>query len=495
MSVNSGLVSGDWYITLDWSVEYPSGSTAQITTRVDVVNSYANVSSGASITTTVNGSSQTQTIAPVSGAGTKRGANLTWTVPRGTSDHSVGISARATMPGAYVAAYRNGTSCSASVGISATVHNTFTYNANGGTVNGGSTWSNTKWYGSHYYIPTLTMVRSGYEFLGWAESSTATTATKHAGDEETRDQAITWYAVWKRSYIPPTIGTYTATRSNAAGTANDEGTYASVSCQWSVDTTISSDNVVSKVTAAWRKRGESTWGSEVALTAGGTTSGTATGVIGTVTDSDTGALQTGYAYDIRVTVSDSGGSSTQTTIITPTFYTIDFLSGGKGVAIGKAATDAGLDVAMDATFDGAMTHGGSHVVVADQLFYHGGGSPLPLGTGTLTFPNGRSLKDYYQIEVTLTKYANKDFNYCVSRAPVLQDYGELQARGCAVWYYMASSTTYQIDMCAWCAKGNSVYTGGYKFVNIPINGTMLTAGTDNDTGPWGIRSVIGYRWA
>lgn len=344
MSVNSGWVSGDWYITLDWSVKYPSGSTAQITTRVDVVNKYASVSSGASITTTVNGSSQTQTIAPVSGAGTKRGANLTWTVPRGTSDHSVSISARATMPGAYVAAYRNGTSCSASAAITATEHHTFTYDANGGTVNGGTTWQNTKWYGSHYYIPTLTMVRSGYEFLGWAESSTATAATKHAGDEETRDQAITWYAVWKTSYVAPTIGTLTATRSDSAGNALDSGTYATVSCQWSVDTTISPSNVVSSVTVAWRRRGDSTWSDEVTLTAGGTSSGTATGVVGT--------FDTSYAYDLRATVSDSGGSATQTTVVTPTFYLLDLLKGGRGLAIGKAATSEGLDVGMAMSYEG-----------------------------------------------------------------------------------------------------------------------------------------------
>lgn len=352
-TVYSGWVAGDdWRIKLDYSVANLSGNVARITTCASIQNQYASVSSGASVTTTVNGQTYTQTISPVSGAGIKGGVTRTWDVPRGTSNHSVAISARATMPGSSLGSYRSGASVSASVGVTATDHHTFTYNGNGGTVNGSATWSNVKWCGSHYYIPTLTMARSGYEFLGWAESSTATAATKHAGDEETRDQAITWYAVWKRSYIPPTIGTYTATRSNAAGTANDEGTYASISCQWSVDTTISSDNVVSKVTAAWRKRGESTWGSEVALTAGGTTSGTATGVIGTVTDSDTGAFQTGYAYDVRVTVSDSGGSTTQTTIITPTFYLLDFLKGGKGLAIGKAATSEGLDVGMAMSYEG-----------------------------------------------------------------------------------------------------------------------------------------------
>lgn len=487
-TVSSGWVGGDdWQIRLDYSIRNINGNTAQITCTSSINNQYASINSGAVVRTTVNGSTYQQTIAPVKGSGVKWGTANAWNVHRAHGNTNYGINVTATMPGSSLSSYRGGTYLNTSVTAEAAEHHTFTYNANGGTVNGSGTYSNTKWYGEHYYIPSLTMARDGYDFLGWAESSTATSATKQPGNEETRDQNLTFYAVWKRRYIPPAIGKLTATRSDSAGTALDTGTYAKVTCEWSVDTTLKADNTVSSVTVAARKRGDTEWGSEVTLTAGGTTSGTATGVVGT--------FDVGYAYDLRVTVTDPGGNATQTTVITPSFFTMDFLKGGKGVAIGKAATDAGLDVAMDATFDGAMTHGGSHVVVADQLFYHGGGSPLPLGTDTLTFPNGRSLKDYYQIEVTLTKYANKDFNYCVSRAPVLQDYGELQARGCAVWWYTASSTTYQMDMCAWCAKGNSVYTGGYKFVNIPIGGTTLTAGTDGDTGPWGIRSVIGYRWA
>ena len=344
-TVYSGWVAGDdWRIKLDYSVANLSGNVARITTCASIQNQYASVSSGASVTTTVNGQTYTQTISPVSGAGIKGGATRTWDVPRGTSNHSVGISARATMPGSSLGSYKSGASVSASVGITATDHHTFTYNANGGTANGAGTYSNTKWYGSHYYIPTLTMVRDGYDFLGWAESSTATSATKHPGDEETRDQALTFYAVWKRRYIPPAIGKLTATRSDSSGTALDTGTYAKVTCEWSVDTTLKSDNAVSSITVAARKRGDAEWGSEVALTAGGTTSGTATGVVGT--------FDVGYAYDLRVTVTDPGGSATQTTVVTPSFFTMDVLKGGRGIAFGKAATDECLDVGMPMRFQG-----------------------------------------------------------------------------------------------------------------------------------------------
>lgn len=338
-TVSSGWVGGgDWQIRLDYSIADVNGNTARITCTSSINNRYASVNSGAVVRTTVNGSTYQQTIAPVKGAGVKWGAAHTWDVHRAHSNQNYNINVTATMPGSTLAAYRGGTFLNASVTAGAAESHTFTYNANGGTVNGAGTYSNTKWYGEHYYIPTLTMARDGYDFLGWAESASATTATKHAGDEETRDQTLTFYAVWNRRYIPPAIGKLTATRSDSAGTALDTGTYAKVTCEWSVDTTLKSDNAVSSVTVAARKRGETEWGSEVALKAGGTTSGTATSVVGT--------FDVGYAYDLRVTVTDPGGAATQTTIITPTFFTIDVLKGGKGIAFGKAATAEGLDISM-----------------------------------------------------------------------------------------------------------------------------------------------------
>lgn len=339
-TVSSGWVGGDdWQIRLDYSISNINGNTARITCTSSINNRYASVSSGAVVRTTVNGSTYQQTIAPISGSGVKWGAQHTWDVHRGHGNQNYGINVTATMPGSSLSSYRGGTFLNTSVTASAADHHTFTYNANGGTVNGSGTYSNTKWYGEHYYIPNLTMARDGYDFLGWAESASATTATKHAGDEETRDQTLTFYAVWKRRYIPPAIGKLTATRSDSSGTALDTGTYAKVTCEWSVDTTLKSDNAVSSVTVAARKRGDTEWGSEVTLTAGGTTSGTATGVVGT--------FDVGYAYDLRVTVTDPGGSATQTTVVTPSFFTMDFLKGGKGIAFGKAATQEGLDVDMD----------------------------------------------------------------------------------------------------------------------------------------------------
>lgn len=341
----SGWVAGDdWRIRLDYSIANVDGDTARVTCQSSIQNQYASVRSGASVSTTVNGSTYTQTIAPVTGSGVKWGSTHTWDVPRQRGDSTYWIVVRATMPGSTLSSYRGGTSLSVSVTAQSVETHVITFDANGGTVDGGGTKAVTKYYGTRYYIGGFSMARDGYDFDSWASGRDGSGTKYHTGDEIPGDNTLTLYAQWNRRYIPPAIGRLTATRSDSAGTALDSGTYAKVSCEWSVDTTLSSSNAVSSVTVSARKRGDTAWGSEVALTAGGTTSGTATGVVGT--------FDIGYAYDLRVTVTDPGGAATQTTIITPTFFTMDVLAGGKGIAFGKAATQEGIDLGMPLLYEG-----------------------------------------------------------------------------------------------------------------------------------------------
>ena len=431
-TVSSGWVGGDdWQIRLDYSIANINGNTARITCTSSINNRYASVSSGAVVRTTVNGSTYQQTIAPISGSGVKWGAQHTWDVHRGHSNQNYGINVTATMPGSSLSSYRGGTSLNASVTASAADHHTFTYNANGGTVNGSGTYSNTKWYGEHYYIPNLTMARDGYDFLGWAESSSATSASKQPGNEETRDQNLTFYAVWKRRYIPPAIGKLTATRSDSSGTALDTGTYAKVTCEWSVDTTLKSDNAVSSVTVAARKRGDSEWGSEVALTAGGTTSGTATGVVGT--------FDVGYAYDLRVTVTDPGGSATQTTVVTPSFFTMDFLEGGRGIAFGKAATAEGVDFGIGLRKDG-LPYFPPHV---ETIFNSPSGTPA----GSVAI--SKDVTEFDAIRIYATKKDGADWNVVSSEAPVVTRGNKTGAFGSLIIFYQATTVTRQLAMIAW----------------------------------------------
>ena len=68
------------------------------------------------------------------------------------------------------------------------------YDLNGGT---GTFGSQVKNYGQDITLSDLIPTREGYEFIGWAESSTAESATYQPGATFTKDSNATLYAVWK----------------------------------------------------------------------------------------------------------------------------------------------------------------------------------------------------------------------------------------------------------------------------------------------------------
>ena len=82
------------------------------------------------------------------------------------------------------------------------------YDANGGT---GAPASQTKTHGSNLTLSSTIPTRTGYTFLGWSTSSSATSATYSAGDPFTTDADTTLYAVWK-------INTYTVSYDANGGT-------------------------------------------------------------------------------------------------------------------------------------------------------------------------------------------------------------------------------------------------------------------------------------
>ena len=99
------------------------------------------------------------------------------------------------------------------------------YNANGGT---GAPDSQTKEQGQPITLSDTVPTWSGHDFLGWASSSTATTAEYEAGASFYVDQTLTLYAVWRQS-------SYTISYNPNGGTgAPDAGTK-----QFNVNYTIS----------------------------------------------------------------------------------------------------------------------------------------------------------------------------------------------------------------------------------------------------------------
>jgi len=73
---------------------------------------------------------------------------------------------------------------------------TITFNANGGNPTPAKI---VKTAGVDITLPTDTLYKTGYDFLGWSESQTATKATYKPGDTYSKDKKATLYAVWKKT--------------------------------------------------------------------------------------------------------------------------------------------------------------------------------------------------------------------------------------------------------------------------------------------------------
>ncbi|MBQ4644377.1 MAG: InlB B-repeat-containing protein [Clostridia bacterium] len=79
---------------------------------------------------------------------------------------------------------------------------TVSYNANGGT---GAPSSQTKYHDTALILSTTIPTRSGYTFLGWSTSSTATSASYLAGSSFTSNANTTLYAVWQKDVVEPKV--------------------------------------------------------------------------------------------------------------------------------------------------------------------------------------------------------------------------------------------------------------------------------------------------
>lgn len=87
---------------------------------------------------------------------------------------------------------------------------TVRYNANGGS---GAPSSQTKTEDVALTLSYVTPTRSGYDFLGWSTSSTATSATYEPGDSYTANASVTLYAVWEETNYDFSISNLTVSNS------------------------------------------------------------------------------------------------------------------------------------------------------------------------------------------------------------------------------------------------------------------------------------------
>lgn len=292
----------------------------------------------------------------------------------------------------------NGDSATKNVSFNVTVpawtSYTVTYSANGGN---GAPSAQTKWKDQALTLSGTKPTRTGYSFLGWSTSSSATTATYSAGGSYTANSNATLYAVWKantytvkynanggdgapsnqtKTYgVTLTLASAKPIRNNynfkgwgtsasattvsySAGgsyTANADITlYAIWELAYEKPTisgfslyrcdsagTASDTGAYAKVSFGWwTSRSVSSikieWSTEGSTTVGSKTV-SASGTLGTVSQIVGGSLDVEASYSFVITVADSGGSTTRHATISGQSFPIDFLSGGGTTAIGKPA--------------------------------------------------------------------------------------------------------------------------------------------------------------
>lgn len=220
---------------------------------------------------------------------------------------------------------------------------TISFNANGGT---GAPSGQQKTYGTNLTITTKTPTRTNYTFLGWGTSSSSTTVAYKAGATYSKNAAITLYAIWQLNYTKPRIKSAKAYRCDSTGKITDSGTCIKVEFSWACDRDVTGIKVQYKLATA------SEWANTIELAAEGDSNlfGSNKIILGDGIFTSQ-VFDTEKAYKVDVLIADSGGYSYRICNVNAILYSIDILSGGKGIAFGKPATASKFDVAFPTNFD------------------------------------------------------------------------------------------------------------------------------------------------
>lgn len=208
------------------------------------------------------------------------------------------------------------------------------------TINGAST----------SYGATIT----GYSITGAGYSSNASsfttgvinatgtvTFTAKVIDSRGNQSAEKTCSITVYEYNVPTITSVLSQRCTSAGVLNDDGTYIKATCNFTFSSCNNKNTVTAKV--YYRQVGGA-YDSGVSFT-----SGTAK-VIGA------GGIDVNKSYEVKFEVTDAFNTILYMDVVSTSFFTLDVLSGGKGIAIGKAAeTENLLDVNMPTRLRSGLT--------------------------------------------------------------------------------------------------------------------------------------------
>lgn len=273
---------------------------------------------------------------------------------------------------------------------------TIKYNANGGS---GAPGNQTKWKDQTLKLSTTKPTRTGYSFLGWSTSSTATSATYSAGANYTANSAATLYAVWKAntyavtynanggtgapsaqtktygktlvlSSTKPTRTNYTflgwstsstaTTASYAAGANYTTNAAITLYAVWKLaytkptitgfsvdrcdsDGTLNDEGTNALVKFTWAISSSACqitvrWKASADIEWEHIVGSYGSGSAGPLTIMiGNNSLGMESTYDVYVEVEDSGGVTYRSAVLPGLVLPIDFKAGGKGVAFGKPA--------------------------------------------------------------------------------------------------------------------------------------------------------------
>ena len=219
------------------------------------------------------------------------------------------------------------------------------YNANGGS---GAPSTQTKTYGQALTMSSTIPTRSKCKFLGWATSSSATTASKQPGDTiaASSNADATYYAVWSPE---PQISNMTTIRCDKNGNPDDTGAYCITNVEWTVDQSINSSVQSGAITYAQRTASS-------AKASGNIISYFDTNPYysGNVTSTPFSA-DTDKKYTITITVTAGTASVSRSSILTRVDCVLDFKAGGHGLGIGRVAPATGMAVGWPTQFDDEVT--------------------------------------------------------------------------------------------------------------------------------------------
>lgn len=357
-----------------------SSKTVQVMARPVLTGSYINAgSSAADATANVSVSAKTSyTVAYNANGGTGAPSNQTkWygetLTLSSTSPTRTGYTFQgwATSSSATSSAYSSGGSYTTNSGTTLyavwkIITYTISYDGNKpGTASGSVTnvpSSQTKNYGEALTLTSSAPSLDLYNFMGWNTLANGTGTHYSSGGTypASANSNATLWAEWEIAYIYPKITSMSVARCDSSGTVDDEGKYALVTVNWSVDTTTYPSNTGNQCIIKYKATTASSWTTAATISLSNT-SGTVSQKIGTGT---TFPVTTAYIFEATVTDNfqvSSGiyGSTSKTATMSQAYFAIA-ANANKGVAIGGPANTANLfDVKMNTSITGTLSVSGN----------------------------------------------------------------------------------------------------------------------------------------